>query len=165
MSNIFKNTIDILSEAACTDDCMTNTDDPNLDDEYSEEILSEYDDYDELDDDTNCTDEMVNVLADEKNNRYLIEYDNLAKFMESAGITDPKEAMERVCECNSINFADTYLVLESQQSMAEMIDEAKAKLSDKAKKRVSNKLKSSAKFLKDVKNKGIKVLKKKNKKC
>lgn len=59
------------------------------------------------------TEEMVNVHQDSRQ-RYLIEFDNLVKFMRSNEY-GPKQALNKVCEHYNISVADTYIVMESAE--------------------------------------------------
>lgn len=57
--------------------------------------------------------EMVNVHQDSRQ-RYLIEFDNLAKFMRTNEY-GPKQALNKICEHYDIPIADTYIVMESAE--------------------------------------------------
>lgn len=163
MGVLFKNVTQILSEA-----CKNEVTD--LYDEFDEEdILADISELEELEDDIIYTPEMVVIVAEETSygTRYLVEYDNLYKLMESYDL-DVKEALDKVCEHNMISLSDTYLVIESQdileESLSELADSIhEAKCPSKKAKRCKS-LKNSKNFLKDVYNKGIKVVKKKSKK-
>ena len=56
---------------------------------------------------------MVNVHQDSRQ-RYLIEFDNLAKFMRTNEY-GPKQALTKICEHYDISVADTYIVMESAE--------------------------------------------------
>jgi len=164
MADLFtKSIIDILNEASDCEACS------NEELELDGELEDEYDDVEELEDDIEYTEEMVNVILQESNSqtKYLIEYDNLCKLMESKRM-DIKEAMISVCEHNQISFSHAYLVLESDETFAEALNEAKAsiKYANNPIDKTKNKKKVGKVYdtFKDIKNKGIKVLKKKSKK-
>lgn len=161
----FKNPLSIISEACETDDFNTEDLDEEMEDEYEGEILDDYDDFEELEESITYTEEMVNIIAQPTSSgqRYLMEYDSLAKYMVSSDTTDIEEAMKKVCESNNILFEDTCLLVESKQDMVEYLAEAKTKKRSKVKVNLNKKLKTTANFFKTVKNKGIKVVKKKNK--
>lgn len=154
MSNLFKNATELLQEACACDDC--NVEDL-YDEDEEEELDNEYDDIDDLEDDIIYTEEMVNIIQVD-NNSYLgkinvIEYDNLNKLMESKSI-DAKQAVDSICEYYNIEAANTYVLIESMESIKETLQEACNK---GAKKKVS-------KAIKDLKDKGVKLIKKKDKK-
>lgn len=162
---MFKNALTIISEAAGSDEYNTDDVSFELDDEFENDIEADYTDFDELEDDENIeyTAEMVNIIKT-KRGRLVMEFDMLAKYMNSANITDIEEAMQNVCEANGADYDNTYLVLESQEDMMSIVQEAKSKLNKKAKVKIFTKLRDSSNFLKTVKNKGIKVVKKKSNK-
>ena len=164
MGVLFKNVTQILSEA-----CKSNVTIKEIDDELQDELMSEIDELEELDCDICYTTEMVNVLEQETKfgRRYLVEYENLVKLIEGREI-DIRDALELVCEHNSIGIQDTYVVIESQETLAESISEIKDSILEacnpvkKAKRR--NKLAKCNEMIKNLKNKGIKVVKKKSNK-
>ena len=73
--------------------------------------------------------------------------------MESKSI-DAKQAVDSICEYYNIEAANTYVLIESMESTKETLQEACNK---GAKKKVS-------KAIKDLKDKGVKLIKKKDKK-
>lgn len=166
MSQEFKNLLSIIAEACQSDDINTDNVDEDLEDDCGEEILDDYEDYEELDEDFKYTAEMVVIVAQPQGQsvRYLMECDSLLKFMKSSGVTDIKEAMEQVCDKNNIAFDKTCLLTESKQDMVQFIEEAKTKKRPKVKVNLNAKLRTTANFFQDVKNKGIKVVKKKGQK-
>lgn len=159
MGVLFKNVTQILSEA-CKNEVT---------DLYDEDgLLDDLDDIEELEDDIVYTPEMVIVVGEETSygTRYLVEYDNLYKLMESYNL-DIEEALKKVCEHNLISMSNTYLVIESQEVLEESLSELadsihEAKCPTKKAKRAKS-LRNSKNFLKNVYNKGIKVVKKKSK--
>lgn len=156
MPSLFKNTTELLQEACECDDC--NIEDI-YDEDEEEELDNEYDDIDDLEDDIIYTEEMVNIIQVSENsylgNINVIEYDNLNKLMESKSI-DAKEAVDKICEYYNIDIANTYVLIESMESTKESLQEACNK-GKGAKKKV-------AKSIKELKEKGVKLLKKKDKK-
>lgn len=161
-----KDILDIFAEATAQTVSVTDTDGIEDDDD----IIMSSDDYEsipELDEYIDYTEEMVNVMArDQKlGTEYLVEYDNLYKLMESKNI-DASKAIQLVCEHNNIPLHSTCLLIESSKDMNDSLEETKAaaKSSNPSiKAKAINKLKNSKKQLQDLKKKGIKVLRKKNK--
>lgn len=164
MGVLSKSITQILSEACKSDICFNQ-----MDEELQDELMSEIDELEELDCDLSYTVEMVNVLEQETKygRRYLVEYENLVKLTEGTEL-DIKEALNLVCEHNLIGIQDTYVVIESQDVLEESISETTDSISEasnpvsKANRR--GKLAKCGKAIKDMKNKGIKILKKKSKK-
>lgn len=164
MGVLFKNVTELLSEA-----CKSETYVKEMDDELQDELMSEIDELEELDCDICYTTEMVNVLEHETKygRRYLIEYSDIVKLIEGRDI-DIREAMELVCEHNMIGMQDTYILIESQDILEDSISETVDSLLEacdpvcKAKRR--NKLAKCNQAIKNMKNKGIKIIKKKSNK-
>lgn len=156
MGLLFKNLTQVLSES-----CETEIDE--FEDFEDEEILDELEELEELEEAICYTAEMVNVIAQETSygSRYLVEYDNLNKLMESYGV-DEVEALNMVCEHNLLNMADIYVVIESVDYVKEMLNEAKCGKGP-AKSKKSKKLANCSKAIKNLKNKGIKMVTKKRK--
>lgn len=157
MGILFKNLTEFLAES-----CETEVNE--IEDFEGDEILNELEDLEELDDEICYNAEMVNVICQETSygSRYLVEYDNLFKLMETYNI-DEVQALKMVCEHNLISIADTYLVIESVDSVKEMINEAKCAKSGLGKAKKSKKLAECSKAIKNLKNKGIKLVTKKRK--
>lgn len=157
MGILFKDLTHFLAES-----CETEIDD--YEEFEGEDILDELEDLEELDEEICYTAEMVNVICQETayGSRYLVEYDNLFKLMESHNI-DEVEALNMVCEHNLIKLADTYLVIESVDSVKEMVNEAKTGKGALGKAKSSKKLANCSKAIKNLKNKGIKLVTKKRK--
>lgn len=157
MGILFKGLTEFLAES-----CETEIDEfENLEDQG---ILDEIEDLEELDEEICYTAEMVNVICQESTygRRYLVEYDNLFKLMETYNI-DELKALNMVCEHNLISLADTYLVIESVDSIKEMLNEAKCNKGPLGKAKNSKKLANCSKAIKNLKNKGIKLVTKKRK--
>lgn len=87
---------------------------------------------------------------------YMIEHDILTKFMESYGMEDPVEAHKYICEHYGLNTSSLIVVIES-----DAINEGVAKRAKKTKN--LGLMASYTKTIKDLKNKGIRMAKKKNK--
>ena len=160
-----KNILDILSESAEIDAVMMDDfyDDDELDDCMKEGNLDDiFDEFQDFDESVSYTEEMVNVIqfgSDE----YLIEHDNLLKYMESNSCSIT-EAMDRICGSNNISINNTFLLMESKDDFIQALSEAKSALKSKdksIKEKAAKKIKATSKQLKELKNKGIKVLKKK----
>ena len=155
-----KNPIEILAEA-CESESF-KAEDLNFK-EVEADFVGIFDgDLEELDFDLDYAIEMVNVIeADTRTgSTYLVEMDVLAKYMKSANIDDVSEAISNIAEHNYIDADRMAIVIESDDYAYEMLEEAK-----KDKKSGSNdkmeKLKKATDFLKDAKDKGVKVVKKK----
>lgn len=152
-----KDKLSILREACSTEEF-------NTDSIYDADILDymskELNYLPELEDDLVYTEEMVNVLLQESTygNRYLVEIENLVKLMESSDI-DAKTALERICEFNEINIGDTYVVIESADTILESLKLFSKESSLKAK----SDIKDTVKSMQDLKDKGIKLLTRKSK--
>lgn len=158
MSLFGKSISGIIREACKAEGCVSNEEcDDCQDDEIEQNVSDTLDGTDELDFDIEYTEEMVNVIYQESAGTYLIELDNLTKFMESSGL-EVREAMEAVCEHNNIKMGDTCLVIESDESFREYLEEAKK---SKKKKQI---LKNTDNLFKGLTNKGIRVAKKKSRK-
>ena len=155
------NVLKILS--SITESDIDDNDDLEITDVESE-LNDEYDDddVDELDDDEDIeyTEEMVHVFG-RKNGQYLVEADLLAKYMVSSNIKSVKEAIGNIAKCNSIDASKIGLLIESSDYVSNLISEAKCMKTDKSKKKLLEEGSSTAKFLKNVKTEGIKVVKKK----
>lgn len=153
-----KDKLTILSEAAETEEF--NTDNVFIGG-VLDDISKELNFIPELDEELEYTEEMVNVLLQETThgNRYLVELENLVKLSESTGM-DIKESLHSVCEHNSISIGDTYVVIESIDSILESAKKL-SKLNDiKSKADLTNTLKS----VQDLKDKGIKLMARSSKK-
>lgn len=156
MSILFKNINQLLSESCEAEICDF--------DDFENSLLDEIEELESLEDDICYTAEMVNVICQEctYGSRYLIEYDNLYKLMESYNV-DAVAAMKMVCEHNLISLADTYLVVESSEMARNLINEAKCCKSGLEKAKKHKEISKCCNELKNLKNKGIKLLAKKKK--
>ncbi len=152
-----KDKLSILREACSTEEFNTdNIFDADILDYMSKELNF----LPELEEDLLYTEEMVNVLLQETSfgNRYLVEIENLVKLMESSNI-DIKTALEKVCEHNEINIGDTYVVIESAETILESLKQFSRESSLKSK----SDIKDTVKTIQDLKDKGIKLLTRKSK--
>lgn len=156
---MIKNTFELISEAAKSEDSEYL--DADLDDIESD-LDDVYDDIEELDDEEYLNyDEACVPILQQSEDRYLLEMDVLAKYMKSNEIVDFAEAISNLCEYNNIAVEDTYVVVESADSIYELLDEAKRTKNSKKAKALAG---STAEILGLMKTKGIKVVKKKSKK-
>jgi len=161
--SLFKNPFELMKEAYVTEDCEvldTDIDDVECD------IEDVYDDLEEIDEDVLFyTEEMVHVieqqLTDEKS-RYLVEVENLAKYMMSSGVKDFAEAISNIARHNEIDKGSIYIVIESKDNMVQLLEEAKKVKRSLAKSRGES-FKSTIGIIKMMKTKGLQVLKKSSK--
>lgn len=161
-----KNAVDILSESYGTDIFYKDPLISNFNDQSAEVIADDLGDIVELDKSLKVTAEMVTIIQDEKQNRFFVEHTNLLSYMESNDIEDIEVALKNVCEGNNVPYENTILLIESKEDIIDSVNEAKSKISGKSKEKLSKKLQGTAKFFKDVKDKGIKIMSKKSKgKC
>lgn len=151
----------IITEAARAE--SFEVDDINLNMEISE-IERVIESIDELDTEIMYTVEMVNVIGDTDangNEVYMVELENVQKYMESCDIDDYAVAILNIAEANSLDCSAMCLVIESEDAIMLALNEAK-----KAKKVTPGKMKrikNTADVLKLIKTKGIKVAKRKSK--
>lgn len=157
---LMKNKLDIMTEASKTVDSST----------YDTVLSSKYEDAEielemvaTLNEDISYSFEAIPIILQEGvygNKKYLVEYDMLNKLLESYDITE-REAMDKLCEVNNIDYDDFYLVIESAEYYKDIIDEAKTIGGNSLKGRKTNNL---IKSIDDLKAQGIKVFKKKTNK-
>lgn len=108
--------------------------------------------------------------------KFFIESTMLQHFMESEGIEDASDAVDAIVDANNcseddegnsveIDKADVVVVAPSDEEVKEIVDDAvqEAKLSRSCRKPAQKKLKKVSKMVKDLKNKGIPIVKKKSK--
>ena len=151
----------IITEAARAE--SFEVDDINLNMEISE-IERVIESIDELDTEIMYTVEMVNVIGDTDangNEVYMVELENVQKYMESCDIEDYAIAIENIAEANELESYSMCIVIESEDVIMLALNEAK-----KAKKVTPGKMKrikNTADVLKLIKTKGIKVAKRKSK--
>lgn len=161
MSELFRKTALQLMMESCKSECGATKTEIEVDEDF-DELEDEVESCKEYAGDIEYAADYVPVLALESDGipMYAVELDTLNKYMESAEIDDIREALENVAECNNLSMGDMYLMIEDGDTISEAIQEAKS-----SKKISSKKIKSSAglEFFKDLKNKKVKVIKKKSK--
>lgn len=157
MSILSKDITRILIESVQTEEFNTN---PVLESDIENELMKEINYLEESQCDMIYTEEMIPVLMQETTfgNRYVVELDMLNKLMESYDI-DAREALDRLCEHNEIEFADTYVMIESAEVIEESLKQYKKSSDLKSKEDIKNATKS----IKDLQDKGIKLITKKAK--
>lgn len=176
---IFQNgLVSVIKEASGSDafysDNVPFSASPSEDDIETSDILDDIingvEDIEELEDDIEYTEESISVMFDAKKDRYLIEFDNLAKYMTSAKVVSVKEAVDKICAANSIESSKTYVVIESQQEIVDFVNEAKSvfskgsSLSIAGKKSKKLDLDKASQALTAMRNLKVNLLKKKSKK-
>lgn len=151
------NTHRLLMEAAETE--LTA-----VDSIFEDEIESTFEDIwaglPELSEPINYTVEAVNVFGIGENDTraIVVEYDELAKYMMSNNITNIIEALENIS--THYNIDDLGIVIESYDDAVIVIEEAK-KAKSAGNKNALKQVKASTDFISKLKEKGIKVWKKK----
>ena len=121
---------------------------------------------DELDNDINYTAEMVNIVREsvEGESYCTVNFDDVQRYMESAGIEDITEALNNIAEANDeygVTLESMCVVIESEDTILYALNEAK-----KARKVTPGKMKrikNTADVLAMMVTKGIKVAKRKSK--
>lgn len=99
--------------------------------------------------------EMVPVFKNES--AYFVEFDNLAKYMNSYEITDVKEAVENIAEVNEIPAYSLNVVIESKNYMMSVLESAitQSKAGDTS---LLETCELSMKLIQMMKNEGINVV-------
>lgn len=150
---ITKSYTNILKEAALADDFQVS-------DLISDEIKTAYDE---------CIKEMVvipkNTVAYraemvpvfQNEYQYFVEFDNMAKYMKSAEVTDVSIALDNIAEANDIDTNKLSVVIESKEYMKSVIDEAikQSKAGDKS---LLESCELSMKLIEMMKSEGINVV-------
>lgn len=150
---ITKSYTNILKEAAMADDFQVL-------DLISDEIKTAYDE---------CIKEMVvipkNTVAYraemvpvfQNESQYFVEFDNMAKYMKSAEVTDVSIALDNIAEANDIDTDKLSVVIESKEYMKSVIDEAikQSKAGDKS---LLESCELSMKLIEMMKSEGINVV-------
>lgn len=151
---ITKSYTNILKEAAIADDFQVS-------DLISDEIKTAYDE---------CIKEMVVIpkntvsyragmvpVFQNESGNYFVEFDNMAKYMRSAEVTDVSNALYDIAEANDINVDNLSVVIESKEYMKSVIDEAikQSKAGDKS---LLESCELSIKLIEMMKNEGINVV-------
>ena len=152
---LIKNKLDILTEAASTEDFAVNStqDDMNASDlEFALE-----DGVATLAYDLTYPVQSIPIIEQESAydhaKIYVVEYDMLDKLMESYDV-DEVEAMHMLCEANQIDYDDLYLAIESTEYFLEKMEEIGGSQLK------GRKTKNLVKSISDLKDKGIKMTKK-----
>lgn len=98
---------------------------------------------------------MVPVFKNEDS--YLVEMDNVVKYMNSCEVTDIKEAMENIAEANELQLEDVALVIESREYMDSVIENAveQSKLGDTS---LLESCELAVKLVEMLESEGIKVV-------
>ena len=98
---------------------------------------------------------MVPVFQNESS--YYVEFDNVAKYMKSAEVKDVAIALDNIAEANDIDLSSLSLVIESEDYMNSVINEAikKSKAGDKS---LLESCELSVKLINMLKSEGINVV-------
>lgn len=154
--SLLNNTHQILVEASKSELCMA---DNIFEDDIECSFENTWKDLPELSRPLMYTEEQVPVFGIDEG-AIVVEYDNLAKYMESNNITDIVEALNSLNEYYNLG-QPIGIVVESYDSAVEVVEEAKKLNQKAAEKSGLAKVKSSTNLIKDLKEKGIKVWKQK----
>lgn len=158
MDNILmKNKLDIMTEAASTEDFAVNN---AMDNMTESDLVFALENVMTLAYDLEYPIESIPVMEQESaydgKKLYVVEYDMLYKIMESYDV-DEVEALNMLAEVNKIDIDDLYLAIESLDYFEEKMKEAGCKGGSNLKaKKTQNVIKS----VNDLKAKGIKLTKK-----
>lgn len=163
MLDIYKEPYAILCESAKCECDEEDLEDLELDD-AEDELTGEMDPVDVVDDDIIYSEEMIPVIRIGEN--YVVEFDMLAKYIDSHPNVEISEALDLIAthESNMLTPGSIGILVESDDYADQLIQEAKAAKRTASSKKKIKKVKDTASFLKNIKNKGIKVFKKKSKK-
>ena len=150
---LIKSTTDIIKEAAAVEEY-------NVSDIVSDELRASFEECVKdmpivAKEAVAYTSEMVPVFMNESN--YFVEMDNVYKFMRSAEVTDIKEAMEKIAEANEIKLEDMSLVIESEEYMNSVLENAieQSKAGDKT---LLENCELAVKLINMLESEGIKVV-------
>lgn len=101
------------------------------------------------------TESMVPVFQNESS--YYVEFDNVAKYMKSAEISDVSTALANIAEANDIDVSSLNVVIESKEYMESVIEEAikQSKAGDKS---LLESCELSMKLIELMKSEGINVV-------
>ena len=163
-----KSIIDVMVESA-------NAEEFALNDLFDEEIEKEFNDaidsIGELQESLMFTADMVPVIKHENN--FYIDLGDVYRIMECSGDDcedDEFSAVSAIISANDdegMTLENTFIVVESKEHMMNIVSEAKAAVKSKSginKKNGKAKLTAAADVFKNMKNKGLKLIKKKAKK-
>ncbi len=173
MSNIFKKSIiDVMVESANSEEYALND---LFDDETEKEFNAAIDDIAELSESLRYTPEMVPVIQHE--NKFYIDLSDVYRVMECCNDECPNgeesdefDIVSNIIDANDdegMTLENTFILVESKEYMMNIISEAKAAIKSKSginKKTGKAKLTAAADVFKNMKNKGLQLVKKKAKK-
>lgn len=148
------NTHELLMEAARTESSMV---DNVCEDDIEAGFEDMWADLPELSAPLVYTEDAVPIFGIE--GAIVVEYDSLSKYMESSNIKDVVEAITKLKE--HYNLDDLSIVVESYDTASAVLEEAKKISSKSLDKSGLNKIKTSADLIKGIKERGIKVFRKK----
>jgi len=167
-SIIQKSIIDIMVESAKVEDFEIND---LFDDETEKKFNDEIDSIAELEVSLIYTADMVPVIKHENN--FYIDIGDVYRVMECSNDDSEEDELDAVSAIVSANddegmtLENTFIVVESKEYMTKIISEARAAVKSKSgisKKNGKAKLTAASDVFKNMKNKGLKLVKKKGKK-
>ena len=151
----------ILTESYIAE--ANTSDDINIDADV-EELENDYEDIEEIEEETMFTAEMVPVI--ECGDQFEVDYNDLKKLMDCCH-KDEKECLGDVCDHCGIELDKTYVVIDSDEVMEECVEDLmtiiKEAKSPVKKNKAKLKLKNTKNLFKNLINKGIQVKKRKSK--
>ena len=160
-----KSIIDVMVESANAEEFMIND---LFDDETEKEFNDAIDSIGELQESLMFTADMVPVIKHENN--FYIDLGDVYRIMECSDDEDEFNAVSAIISANDdegMTLENTFIVVESKEHMMNIVSEAKAAVKSKSginKKNGKAKLTAAADVFKNMKNKGLKLIKKKAKK-
>ncbi|MCK9199102.1 MAG: hypothetical protein M0P49_05820 [Bacilli bacterium] len=163
-----KSIIDVMVESAKVEDFELND---LFDDETEKEFNAAIDSIGELQESLIFTPDMVPVIKHENN--FYIDLGDIYRIMECSDEECEDDEFDVVSSVISANddegmtLENTFIVVESKEHMMKIVSEAKAAVKSKSgigKKNGKAKLTAAADVFKNMKNKGLKLIKKKGKK-
>jgi len=163
-----KSIIDVMVESANAEEFMIND---LFDDETEKEFNDAIDSIGELQESLIFTADMVPVIKHENN--FYIDLGDVYRVMECSSDDCEEDEFDAVSTIISANddegmtLENTFIVVESKEHMMKIVSEAKAAVKSKSginKKTGKAKLTAAADVFKNMKNKGLKLIKKKAKK-
>ncbi len=159
MSILTKTPLDILQEAASSEN-FTITD--MMRDALKDEFSDTYADITTVEEAINYAPQMIPVFEASDKSAYYVEMDNVVKYMRSANVKDINDALYDIAEANDLSADSMTILIESSDWAFAVLEEAEKadKAGDKSK---MEKIKKSTQLLKKLKEKNIKVAKKKGK--
>ncbi len=163
-----KSIIDVMVESASTEEFMIND---LFDDETEKEFNNAINSIGELQESLIFTADMVPVIKHENN--FYIDLGDVYRIMECSNEEcedDEFDVVSSIIDANDdegMTLENTFIVVESKEHMMKIVSEAKAAVKSKSginKKTGKAKLTAAADVFKNMKNKGLKLIKKKAKK-